>query len=40
MFLNEVDDDDDDDDDDDVQRRSMGRGRWDLGPPNNFDRQV
>ena len=31
MFLNEVDD--DDDDDDDVQRRSMGRGRWDLGPP-------
>ena len=38
MFLNEVDD--DDDDDDDVQRRSMGRGRWDLGPPNNFDRQV
>ena len=32
MFLNEVDD-DDDDDDDDVQRRSMGRGRWDLGPP-------
>ena len=40
MFLNEVDDDDDDDDDDDVQGRSMGRGRWDLGPPNNFDRQV
>ena len=40
MFLNEVDDDDDDDDDDDVQRRSMGRDRWDLGPPNNFDRQV
>ena len=27
MFLNK------DDDDDDVQSRSMGRGRWDLGPP-------